>query len=147
MPKNNPYWIIKTKTRETFAGFLCSVLQFRIMAYMRIIAFLILILAVVSCKPSGQPRSRGASDIENAIRIIESRKVAEQGIIDAHEYEIEVLKGNLEKVSSDGMRKKLSSEIEMKILGIQKARRNISNQDTILQQLRLKSDSIKALSE
>lgn len=114
---------------------------------MRLIIFLLLFSAMASCKPSGKPRARGLNDIENAIRIIESRKVAEQGIIDAHHYEIEVLRANLEKVNSEGMRSKLNSEIEMKNLGIQKARRNMANQDTILQQLRFKRDSIRSLNE
>ncbi len=114
---------------------------------MRLTVLAFLILTLIACKPSGRERSRGINDIENAIRIIESRNVAEQGIIDAHKYEIEVLEGNMAKVSSEGMRDKLRSEIEMKKLGIQKAHRNMANQDTVLEQLRLKRDSINALAK
>lgn len=112
---------------------------------MRLTAFAFLILTLIACKPSGKERSRGIDDIENAIRIIESRNVAEQGIIEAHKYEIEILESNINKVSSEGMREKLRAEIEMKKLGIQKANRNMANQDTVLEQLRLKRDSINGL--
>lgn len=102
-------------------------------------------MCMTQCSPSDRVRERGAKDIENAITVLESRKEAEARIITGHEREIAQLEENLDKVRTDGMRKKIRSDIEMKRIGIQRAISNMANQDTILSQLRFKLDSIQSI--
>lgn len=101
-------------------------------------------ILLAQCGPSERTKERGAKDLENAIKVLESRKEAEERIITGHEREIAQLEENLEKVRSDGMRKKIRSDIQMKRIGIQKAIQNMANQDTILNQLRFKLDSLES---
>jgi hypothetical protein len=105
-----------------------------------------IIMAVcVSCSPREDDKHRGVNDLNNAIEVIEGRRSAEQSIVVNHEREIGILAKNLDKVHSDKMRKMLQSEIDMKQLGIKKAKKNMANQDVVLHQLLLKRDSLVEL--
>jgi len=106
-------------------------------------ASFVIVLFFSACAPSGGVRERGPKDIENALKIIESRREAEYAVISSQEREIKQLKENLEHVNSDGMRRKLEGDILVKKTTIQRARKNIANQDTVISSLRQKLDSLQ----
>lgn len=101
-------------------------------------------LVFSACTSSDGVRERGPKDIENALKIIESRREAEYAVIRSQEREIEQLKENMEHVNSDGMRRKLAGDILVKETTIQRAQKNIANQDTVIVRLQQKLDSLRA---
>lgn len=72
----------------------------------------------------------------NDRREAEGRVVEEQGAIR------DQLKENYKAANSNGMRNKIEKEIRMIEISIEKAQKNIVNQDTIIFQLEVKLDSI-----
>lgn len=108
--------------------------------------FLLCTILLNACKqPEEKVRERGLSDLNNAIKIIESRREAEYAIIEASEGEIMQLRENADNARGESLRQKYQREAEMKRIGIEKAHKNIANQDTILNQLYAKRDSILGL--
>ncbi len=113
---------------------------------LRLILTVILgICFATSCAPKEKTeRTRGAKDLENALKVIESRRAAEYAVIENQTAEIELLRENQKRVKTDGMRNKIENDILVKTTAIEKARRNIANQDTVLLQLQTKLDSLRA---
>lgn len=110
---------------------------------------LILLLSLCFCAcvspDKNEPRKRGVKDIDKAISVIESRQRAERRIIEEQQAMIDVLENNLKNTKSEGMKKKIESEIQMKTIGIEKARKNIDNQNKVLQGLYSKRDSLSRM--
>lgn len=105
---------------------------------------IISIAAVLGCgSPKEETKTRGLNDIENALKVIRDRQESEERIINDQLKQIEVLEGNIEKSKTDGMKDHIRKDIEMKKLAIEKARKNIANQDVILKQLEMKKDSME----
>ncbi len=88
---------------------------------------------------------RTEKDIDNAITVIESRRSSEYRLIEDQLRLIENLEENIEKSNSEGMKEKIRKDISAKKLAIDKAKRNIENQDLILRQLEQKRDSIRGV--
>jgi len=109
-----------------------------------ILALLLSCATLYACSTRDSVRERGPGDIENALEIIESRREAEYAVISSQEREIRQLEENMEKVKTEGMREKLASDILMKRTTINRARKNIANQDTVLFRLRQKLDSLRS---
>lgn len=105
---------------------------------------IVFVLIFTACTSNGGMRERGPKDIENALKIIESRREAEYAVISSQEREIQQLKENMEHVNSDGMRRKIEGDILVKQTTIQRARKNIANQDTVISSLQQKLDSLRA---
>lgn len=100
------------------------------------------------CVPKGANKDvdvRTVKDIENAITVIESRRASEYRLIEDQSRLIENLEDNIEKSNSEGMKEKIRKDITTKKLAIDKAKRNIENQDIILKQLEHKRDSIDSM--
>lgn len=116
------------------------------MKLLKLVFAVVLGMTVVgSCEPRDKTeRTRGAKDLENALEIIEGRREAEYAVIENQAAEIRLLRENQKSVKTEGMRNKLENDILMKTTAIEKAKKNIANQDTVIIQLRMKLDSIRA---
>lgn len=86
---------------------------------------------------------RGAEDLAHAIYMLNDRKEAEQRVIREQRVVRAQLKENMDAANSQGMRDKITKDIEMVDLAIHKAEVNIANQDTLIFQLEQKLDSIQ----
>lgn len=95
-----------------------------------------------SCGGGGE---RGSADIEHAIFMLGDRRKSEQRIIRESLVIRAQLEENSSQANSEGMRDKIAKEIQIIDLGIEKAKTNIANQDTIILQLQAKLDSLNAM--
>ncbi len=87
----------------------------------------------------------GMKELERAIAAIEDRREAELRIIEEQNEMILTLNDNLEAANSDGMKDAIGKNIAMKKLAIQKAEKNLLNQDVVLANLYQKKDSLLKL--
>lgn len=94
---------------------------------------------------SATPEEKGVEELERAIEAIEDRRNAELRIVEEQTEMRDVLRGNVEKANSKGMREKIERDLRMKEISIERAERNLANQDSLLFQLRFKRDSIEAV--
>jgi len=108
---------------------------------MRCIVLLSLLVLFSACKDrSGE--SQGKEELDRAIEAIEDRRKAEFRIIEEQKYMIEILEGNLDEANSEGMRQKIRDDITEKEVTIEKAEKNLENQEVILEKLYFKRDSL-----
>lgn len=91
---------------------------------------------------SAAPEEQGVKELERAIEAIEDRRNAELRIVEEQTEMRDVLRGNVEKANSKGMREKIERDLRMKEISIERAKRNLANQDSLLNQLRFKRDSL-----
>lgn len=110
----------------------------------------VLLTAVILCvgcshKSKDTVETKSLDDLENAISVIRVRRESEHKIISQEEYAISVLTENIGKSNSEGMKDKIRDEIVVKRAVITKAKKNIANQDLILEELSGKRDSIEVL--
>lgn len=100
-------------------------------------------MGLISCVNQDKPpEAKTIKDLHRAIDAIEDRRDAEFRIVQEQNREIGILRQNLERVNSDGMREKIREDIEMRQSAKWKAEKNIANQDTILSRLYGKRDSL-----
>lgn len=84
-------------------------------------------------------------DLDRAIDVINDRKRAELEIIDEEIKIIALKENNLNAANSEGMKKKIRSEIQVHKASLSKARINLKNQGLVLEQLEEKRDSLKKM--
>ena len=106
----------------------------------------VLIHACIDPKSSNE-RDMGIKELNRAISAIEDRREAEIRIIKEQNEMILKLSKNLDAANSDGMKQAIEKDISMKKLAVQKAEKNLSNQDVILATLYQKKDSLLELKE
>jgi len=90
---------------------------------------------------------KGLKDLDRAIEAIEDRRNAELRIVEEQTEMRNVLRENVDQAKSKGMREKIERELRMKEISIQRAKRNLANQDSLLNQLRFKRDSLERFKE
>ncbi len=106
------------------------------------------IFVLVCCAPKGElPKDRNAEDISLAIDGIKVRKESELKIIKEQKEIILQLEANIEKANSKGMKDEIRKDIFMHRAALLKAEQNSLNQDLIINELKMKLDSVKALEE
>lgn len=108
---------------------------------------LCIILMGISCGPPSADGHKGKSlgELNDAISVIRDRRDSEYKVLSQEKYAISVLTDNIEKSNSEGMKDKIRDEIVVKRAVIFKAKKNIANQDLILEELIGKRDSIEAV--
>ena len=112
------------------------------MKLLRIFIYLVLISATIfGCSPKSEVEKQ-LDDIEKVIDGIKSRREVENQIIREEINSLKILQDNLESANSDGMREKIRSEIRLKESVIAKSKNNRQNQDRILEELKVKEDSL-----
>ncbi|MCA1764240.1 MAG: hypothetical protein ABR574_05950 [Cryomorphaceae bacterium] len=108
----------------------------------------IVFLAFMGCSSGGEQDQdrgeKGLKELNRAIEAIEDRRDAELRIVEEQAEMRDVLRENVSKAKSDGMREKIERDLRMKEISIERAERNLANQDSLLFQLRLKRDSLNA---
>lgn len=113
---------------------------------MQIFALASIFITISACSPQQkQPKQRSIKDVENALKVIKERQSAEEGVVVEQSRQIKILENNKDKSNSDGMKDKIQRDIEIKLLAIEKARKNIANQNVILEQLEQTRDSLLSL--
>lgn len=93
------------------------------------------------CNPKSEVE-KGIEGIDSVIEGIEDRCEVEDRIIKEERHSLEILRKNLENANSDGMREKIEREIRLKESVIEKSKNSRENQDKILEELRIKKDSL-----
>ncbi len=108
------------------------------------LAFLVLLGCSGASEQDAGEDEKGLKELNRAIEAIEDRRDAELRIVEEQGEMRDVLRENVSKAKSDGMREKIERDLRMKEISIERAERNLANQDSLLDQLRFKRDSLNA---
>lgn len=110
-------------------------------ALRKILYSIMLIFFCFGCSPKSE-LEKNIEGIDKVIDGIEVRCEVENRIIKDESESLEILRSNYDKANSDGMREKVAREIRLKEAVIEKSKNSRFNQDKILEELRIKKDSL-----